>query len=74
MFTKLMRQSSKMNLIKSQFNQFNRYNRQFSTLVLAEHLDGNLNGNIASSLTAANELNDSHVDVLLHGSESSISS
>ena len=49
-----------------------KMNRQFSTLILAEHLDGKLNGNIGSSLKAATELNDPHVDVLIHGSEASV--
>ena len=47
-------------------------NRHFSTLVLAEHLEGKLNSNIGSCLTAANQLNDKTVDVLIHGSATSV--
>jgi hypothetical protein len=43
----------------------------FSTLILAEHLDGTLNKNFGSSLTAANELKDPEIDVLVHGSDAS---
>ena len=41
---------------------------------MAEHFEGKLNANIGSCLTAAQELNDPHVDVLIHGSENSIAS
>jgi hypothetical protein len=43
----------------------------FSTLILAEHLDGTLNKNFGSCLTAASELKDPEVDVLVHGSDAS---
>ena len=43
----------------------------FSTLILAEHLDGALNKNFGSCLTAAGELKDPEVDVLVHGSDAS---
>jgi electron transfer flavoprotein alpha subunit len=43
--------------------------RNFATLVLAEHRDGKLNGSIGSVMTAAGLLNDSHVDVLVHGAD-----
>jgi len=49
-------------------------NRNFSTLVLAEHLSGKLNSNVGSCLTAAAQLNDPTVDVLVHGSADSINS
>ena len=39
----------------------------FATLVLSEHFEGKLAPSLGSVLTAANELNDSHVDVLVHG-------
>ncbi len=41
--------------------------RCFSSLVLAEHFEGKLNGSIGSVLSAAAKLNDPTVDVLLHG-------
>jgi len=43
----------------------------FSTLILAEHLDGTLNKSFGSCLTAAGELKDPEVDVLVHGSDAS---
>jgi len=48
--------------------------KNFSTLILAEHFEGKIHASIGSCLTAAKELNDPHVDVLVHGSESSIQS
>ena len=48
--------------------------RPFSTLILAEHLDGQLNSSVASCLKAAQDLNETQVDVLVHGSESSVNS
>ena len=48
--------------------------RNFSTLILAEHFEGNLNGSVASCLTAASKLNDPDVDVLVHGSDASVQS
>lgn len=41
--------------------------RNFSTLVLAEHFMGKLNPSLGSVLNAASQLNDPHVDVLVHG-------
>ena len=35
--------------------------RNFATLVLAEHFEGKLNMSLGSCLTAAKDLNDSHV-------------
>lgn len=46
----------------------------FSTLILAEHLDGDLSKSFGSCLTAAGELKDPEVDVLVHGSDASCSS
>lgn len=43
--------------------------RNFSTLVLAEHLEGQVNANLGSVLSAASKLNDPHVDVLIHGDD-----
>jgi hypothetical protein len=40
---------------------FGPSNRSFATLVLAEQFEGKLNMSIASCLTAAKDLNDSHV-------------
>lgn len=48
--------------------------RNFSTLILAEHFEGKLAPSVGSCLTAANELNDPKIDVLVHGSESSVAS
>lgn len=39
----------------------------FATLVLSEHFEGKLAPSLGSVLTAANEMNDSHIDVLVHG-------
>lgn len=41
--------------------------RNFATLVLAEHFEGKLSASIGAVLTAASQLNDSTVDVLVHG-------
>lgn len=41
--------------------------RNFATLVLAEHFEGKLSSNTGSVLKAASQLNDSTVDVLIHG-------
>ena len=41
--------------------------RNFATLVLAEHFEGKLSPTLGSVLTAASELNDGNVDVLVHG-------
>ena len=46
--------------------------KNFSTLILAEHFEGQLGSSVGSCLTAASELNDPHVDVLVHGSEDSV--
>ena len=46
-----------------------RGTRSFSTLVLAEHLNGKVNANLASVLRAASQLNDPQVDVLVHGED-----
>jgi hypothetical protein len=35
--------------------------------VLCEHLEGKVNSNIGSILTAASKFNDPDVDVLIHG-------
>lgn len=48
--------------------------RNFATLVLAEHFEGKLNANLGSMLSAAKQLNDPQVDVLVHGNESSVAS
>jgi len=45
----------------SRANRLFLANRNFSTLVLAEHLDGHVNSSLGSSLRAASELNDDHV-------------
>lgn len=44
-------------------------NRNFATLVLAEHFNGKLNSNLGSMMTAAGQLNDDQVDVLVHGAD-----
>ena len=41
--------------------------RNFATLVMSEQFEGKLSPNLASLLSAAKELNDSQVDVLVHG-------
>ena len=41
--------------------------RNFATLVLSEHFEGKLSPTLGSVLTAAAELNDGPVDVLVHG-------
>ena len=46
--------------------------RQFSTLVLAEHFEGKLNHSVGSCLTAASQFSDPTVDVLVHGSSTSV--
>ena len=47
----------------------NPLKRNFATLVLAEHFEGKLNSNLGSLLTAASNLNDPEVDVLVHGAD-----
>lgn len=47
----------------------NPLKRNFATLVLAEHFEGKLNSNLGSLLTAASNLNDPDVDVLVHGAD-----
>ncbi len=44
-----------------------RQQRNFATLVMSEHFEGKLSPNLASLLSAAKELNDGQVDVLVHG-------
>ena len=41
--------------------------RNFATLVLAEHFEGKLSPTLGSVLNAAGQLNDGAVDVLVHG-------
>ena len=41
--------------------------RNFATLVMAEHFEGKLSNNLGSLLTAAAHLKDDQVDVLVHG-------
>jgi electron transfer flavoprotein alpha subunit len=43
--------------------------RNFATLVLAEHYEGKLNANFGSLMTAASQLKDTHIDVLVHGAD-----
>ncbi len=45
--------------------------RNFATLVLAEHFEGKLNPNLGALLTAAAQMKDTHVDVLVHGDDCS---
>lgn len=81
MFAKLLRPSARL------VNQVG--NKNFSTLILAEHLNGALNSNMGSCLQAATEFNDDHVsiyfqvflfhfllqiDVFVHGSAASVAS
>jgi len=47
-------------------------NRNFATLILSEHFEGQLNAQVGSCLAAAKELNDPDVDVLVHGSADSV--
>jgi len=42
--------------------------RNFATLILAEHFEGNLNTQIGSSIRAAQDIGDTDVDVMVHGS------
>jgi hypothetical protein len=41
----------------------------FATLILAEHFEGKLNPNFGNILTAAHQLKDKQVDVLIHGAD-----
>ena len=43
--------------------------RTVATLVLSEHFNGKLNNNLSNVLTAVKQLNDSQVDVLIHGEQ-----
>lgn len=45
--------------------------KNFATLVLAEHFEGKLNPNLGALLTAAAQLKDPEVDVLVHGADCS---
>ena len=70
MFLKSTMRASRMVLQQKRCQ--NLLQKNFSTLILAEHLDGQLGSSVGSCLTAAGELNDPHVDVLVHGSEDSV--
>ena len=43
--------------------------KNFATLVVAEQFQGKVNSNFGSVMTAASQLNDPHVDVLVHGDD-----
>lgn len=43
--------------------------RSFATLVLSEHFEGKLNPSFGSVLTAAQQLQDPQIDVLVHGED-----
>ena len=43
--------------------------RNFATLILSEHFEGKLSPSLGSLLSAAADLNDSTIDVLVHGND-----
>jgi electron transfer flavoprotein alpha subunit len=47
------------------------FKRNFATLVLAEHFEGKLNPNLGALLTAAAQMKDPQIDVLVHGADCS---
>ena len=58
--------ASKM-LLRNKTAVIGATHKNFATLVLAEHFEGQLSPTLGSVLKAAGELNDNQVDVLVHG-------